>query len=198
MASFYQWDRRFETDSQVQLKLLQEGMAPGMVYTVNTPDTDLRRMGHHPRKWSVFANSCLFVFFFVPKIHILWLSMCLNFLFLWRRLLYSLFLCRNTIQKGPVVHHGTEVLQRDPSFQAAGQAPLVSQARTGQAGWFPAAAACQQPKDFNQGLSPKQLLSPALLPPQEAAATTPFEASNSSQLAPERGNKTGAGFKTTW
>lgn len=98
--------------------------------------------------------------------------------------------CRNPIRKGPVVHLGMEVLQRGPSFQAAGQAPLVSQARTGQAGWFPAAAACRQPKDFNLGSSPKQPLSTALLPPQEAAVTTPFEASNSSQLAPERGNKT--------
>lgn len=81
------------------------------------------------------------------------------------------------------------VLQRGLSCQAAGQAPQASLVRTGQAGWSQVVVACQQPKEFNLGSSPKQQLSPALLQPLEAVATTHFEASNSSQLAREGGNK---------
>ena len=81
------------------------------------------------------------------------------------------------------------VLQRGLFYQAAGRAPLASLVRTGQAGWSQAVVACQQPKEFNLGLSPKQRVSPALLQPQEAAAMILFEVLNSFQLAQERGNK---------
>lgn len=99
------------------------------------------------------------------------------------------FLCRELILKGPGVLLGMVVLQRGLSCQAAVRAPLVSLVRTAQAGWSQAVVACQQPKEFNLGSSPKQRLSPALLQPQEAVAKTHFEALNSSRLAQERGNK---------
>lgn len=178
-----QWDRTFGIDSQVQSRLLQEGMALVMVCMVITPDTDLQMMCHYPRKWSV---NC--------KLYYAWQTKWLNFLHgVWEYFRFILnlchFLCRNLILKGPGALPGMVVLQRGLSCQAAGQAPLASLVRTGQAGWSQVVVACQQPKEFNPGSSPKQQLSPALLQPLEVVATTHFEASNSSQSARERENK---------
>lgn len=178
-----QWDRTFGRDSQVQSRLLQEGMALFMVCMAITPDIDLQMTCHHPRKWSV---NC--------KLYYAWQTKWLNFLHgVWEYFHFILnlrhFLCRNLILKGPGALPGMVVLQRGLSCRAAGQAPLASLVRTGQAGWSQVVVACQQPKEFNLGSSPKQRLSPALLQPLEAVATTHLEALNSSQSVRERGNK---------
>lgn len=80
------------------------------------------------------------------------------------------------------------VLQRGQLYQAADQAPLVSQVKIGQAGWSQAVVACLQPRGFNLGLNPKQHLLLELLLP-EVVVMMHLGALSFYRLAQERGNK---------
>lgn len=80
------------------------------------------------------------------------------------------------------------VLQRGQLYQAADQAPLVSQVKIGQAGWSQVVVACLQPRGFNLGLNPKQHLLLELLLP-EVVVMMHLGALSFYRLAQERGNK---------
>lgn len=97
-----------------------------------------------------------------------------------------MFFCSNLIQKEPGVHLEMAAPQRGQSYQAAGQAPLVSLVRAGQAGWSQVVVACQPPKG-HLGMNQKLLI--AVLQLLEAVVMMHLGALSFFHSVQERGNK---------